>query len=166
MEHCNVPSSTPASLPQSHEHNVLSHHALCSFAVTWMNRPTVAAGCPPGLEYLASIDQLVVKQQIELMECKPTALFVQMKVELIEMPYISCQVITYSDSHVWWESSASYYILFYCSIWCNVVHINEVDSFVSLAYFVAMASEMGLMAPPPDILLLWFCSDHFLGMFQ
>ena len=26
------------------------------------------AGCPPGLEYLTAIDQLIVKQQIELLE--------------------------------------------------------------------------------------------------
>ena len=25
-------------------------------------------GCPPGLEYLTAIDQLIVKQQIELLE--------------------------------------------------------------------------------------------------
>ncbi|ELT90416.1 hypothetical protein CAPTEDRAFT_193500 [Capitella teleta] len=33
-----------------------------------MARPTVAAGCPPGLEYLSMIDQLVVKQQVDIME--------------------------------------------------------------------------------------------------
>ncbi|ELT93599.1 hypothetical protein CAPTEDRAFT_180693 [Capitella teleta] len=33
-----------------------------------MERPSVAAGCPPGLEYLTQIDQLVVKQQVEIME--------------------------------------------------------------------------------------------------
>ena len=26
------------------------------------------AGCPPGLEYLTAIDELIVKQQIELLE--------------------------------------------------------------------------------------------------
>ncbi|ELT89117.1 hypothetical protein CAPTEDRAFT_223171 [Capitella teleta] len=35
---------------------------------SWMQRPSVAAGCPPGLEYLTLIDQLLVKQQIELAE--------------------------------------------------------------------------------------------------
>lgn len=32
-----------------------------------MQAPTVP-GCPAGLEYLTQIDQLVVKQQIELLE--------------------------------------------------------------------------------------------------
>ena len=34
----------------------------------WMPRPAASSACPPGLEYLASIDQLLIKQQIEMME--------------------------------------------------------------------------------------------------
>lgn len=34
----------------------------------WMARPQGIPGCPPGLEYLCQIDQLLVKQQIELLE--------------------------------------------------------------------------------------------------
>lgn len=34
----------------------------------WMARPEGIPGCPPGLEYLAQIDQLLVKQQVELLE--------------------------------------------------------------------------------------------------
>lgn len=34
-----------------------------------MPAPTVMSGVPPGLEYLAQIDQLLVNQQIELLEC-------------------------------------------------------------------------------------------------
>ena len=34
----------------------------------WMMRPQGIPGCPPGLEYLMQIDQLLVKQQVELLE--------------------------------------------------------------------------------------------------
>ena len=34
----------------------------------WMNMPQVNAVCPPGLEYLTNIDQLLVKQKVELLE--------------------------------------------------------------------------------------------------
>uniref|UniRef100_A0A0L8HNZ1 Phospholipid scramblase n=1 Tax=Octopus bimaculoides TaxID=37653 RepID=A0A0L8HNZ1_OCTBM len=33
----------------------------------WMTRPTVS-NCPPGLEYLTTIDQILVKQQVEILE--------------------------------------------------------------------------------------------------
>ncbi|PAA78368.1 hypothetical protein BOX15_Mlig010393g1 [Macrostomum lignano] len=36
--------------------------------VVWMNRPAPIPGCPPGLEYLTQVDQLLVHQQIELLE--------------------------------------------------------------------------------------------------
>ncbi len=36
----------------------------------WMPIPQAPVGCPPGLEYLAQIDQLLVKQQVELLEGK------------------------------------------------------------------------------------------------
>lgn len=38
--------------------------------VVWMARPETIPGCPAGLEYLTQIDQLLVKQQIELLESK------------------------------------------------------------------------------------------------
>ena len=41
---------------------------ISMFPGQWMNKPESHAGCPPGLEYLTHIDQLVVKQQIELLE--------------------------------------------------------------------------------------------------
>ena len=34
----------------------------------WMQAPPAPANCPPGLEYLTQIDQLLVKQQVELLE--------------------------------------------------------------------------------------------------
>ncbi|XP_021366592.1 phospholipid scramblase 2-like isoform X3 [Mizuhopecten yessoensis] len=36
--------------------------------VQWMSRPEAIPGCPPGLEYLTQIDQLLIKQQIEILE--------------------------------------------------------------------------------------------------
>lgn len=35
---------------------------------SWINIPTAIPDCPPGLEYLAAVDQLLVKQKIELFE--------------------------------------------------------------------------------------------------
>ncbi|XP_013380673.1 phospholipid scramblase 1 [Lingula anatina] len=36
--------------------------------VQWMPQPAVPQGCPPGLEYLSMIDQLLVHQQVEILE--------------------------------------------------------------------------------------------------
>ncbi|XP_031567694.1 phospholipid scramblase 2-like [Actinia tenebrosa] len=36
--------------------------------ITWMPAPQVPANCPPGLEYLTQIDQLLIHQQVELLE--------------------------------------------------------------------------------------------------
>lgn len=39
--------------------------------VIWMPLPSdVPTNCPPGLEYLTQIDQILVNQQIELLECE------------------------------------------------------------------------------------------------
>ena len=34
----------------------------------WMTPPPQITGCPPGLEYLCQVDELLVKQQVELLE--------------------------------------------------------------------------------------------------
>ena len=39
-------------------------------------------GCPPGLEYLSVIDQLIVKQQIELLEGRRSRLFMVFNMSL------------------------------------------------------------------------------------
>ena len=36
--------------------------------IPWMPAPQAPVGCPPGLEYLSQIDQLLVHQQVELLE--------------------------------------------------------------------------------------------------
>ncbi|XP_053167041.1 phospholipid scramblase 1-like [Hemicordylus capensis] len=36
--------------------------------VIWMSVPSVPSQCPPGLEYLSQIDQILIQQQMELME--------------------------------------------------------------------------------------------------
>lgn len=36
--------------------------------INWMQAPPVPENCPPGLEYLTQIDQLLIKQQVELLE--------------------------------------------------------------------------------------------------
>ncbi|CAI8044503.1 Phospholipid scramblase 2 [Geodia barretti] len=38
--------------------------------VQWMAAPQAIQGCPPGLEYLTQVDQLLVHQQVELLEGK------------------------------------------------------------------------------------------------
>ena len=38
--------------------------------------PVAPSNCPPGLEYLAQIDQLLIKQQIEVLESKKLKLII------------------------------------------------------------------------------------------
>lgn len=45
----------------------------------WMQRPQGIPGCPPGLEYLCQIDQLLVKQQVELLEGRLELLFIEQR---------------------------------------------------------------------------------------
>ena len=54
--------------------------------VVWMQRPQLIPGCPPGLEYLTQIDQLLVKQQFEILESLYIAknlLFLFLAIELL-----------------------------------------------------------------------------------
>lgn len=43
-------------------------HENYLFLDGWMNVPLGIPNCPPGLEYLTTIDQLLVKQKVELLE--------------------------------------------------------------------------------------------------
>lgn len=36
--------------------------------IQWMQAPQPPENCPPGLEYLTQVDQLLIKQQVELLE--------------------------------------------------------------------------------------------------
>ncbi|KAJ8048517.1 Phospholipid scramblase 1 [Holothuria leucospilota] len=36
--------------------------------IIWMPQPSTITGCPPGLEYLTQLDQILVHQQVELLE--------------------------------------------------------------------------------------------------
>ena len=38
--------------------------------IQMMAKPATIPGCPPGLEYLTQLDQIIIKQQIELLESK------------------------------------------------------------------------------------------------
>ena len=37
---------------------------------TWMPAPQTIPGCPPGLEYLMTLDQIHVRQKVHMIECK------------------------------------------------------------------------------------------------
>ena len=52
-------------LPEDHDHNPAFTDDNLDAEFSAAPRP---AGCPPGLEYLLQVDQLLVKQQIELVE--------------------------------------------------------------------------------------------------
>lgn len=43
--------------------------------IQWMQAPPAPENCPPGLEYLTQVDQLLIKQQVELLEGRSTCIF-------------------------------------------------------------------------------------------
>lgn len=51
-----------------HDLQPSSDNEFCLLLGGWMNIPQGIPNCPPGLEYLTSIDQLLVKQKVELLE--------------------------------------------------------------------------------------------------
>lgn len=52
-----------------HKHFLVSKILkIFAFSGGWMSIPQGLANCPPGLEYLSMIDQLLVHQKVELLE--------------------------------------------------------------------------------------------------
>ena len=60
--------------PWSDEWTSLFYWILLT-ARQWMEAPQGLSGIPPGLEYMSSLDQLIVKQRIDLLECKEWLLY-------------------------------------------------------------------------------------------
>ncbi|KAB0356508.1 hypothetical protein FD754_000664, partial [Muntiacus muntjak] len=59
-------SPGPAGFPVQHQ--PAASHPGEPTQVSWMPPPLPPANCPPGLEYLTQIDQLLIHQQMELLE--------------------------------------------------------------------------------------------------
>ena len=54
--------------PQQQQQQAIQMQPTGSSDVQWMQKPQMISGVPPGLEYLAQLDQVVVKQIKELLE--------------------------------------------------------------------------------------------------
>ena len=62
--------------------------------VQWMQRPQTVQNCPPGLEYLTQVDQLLVHQQVELLEGNlffVECFFTEQRVHKLNYPIINRQ---------------------------------------------------------------------------
>ena len=57
---CNVDTSTPSPVMQQPGHVSLPGQAT--------DPPQLPPGCPPGLQYLTMVDQLIIKQKVEVLE--------------------------------------------------------------------------------------------------
>lgn len=42
------------------------HFDIAMLIVVWMEAPKSVANCPPGLEYLSLLDQLLIEQKVDL----------------------------------------------------------------------------------------------------
>ena len=52
--------------------------------MNWMPAPQAPLGCPPGLEYLTAVDQILVHQLVELVEGKESKFCRRNKVHAIQ----------------------------------------------------------------------------------
>ena len=52
--------------------------------MNWMPAPQAPLGCPPGLEYLTAVDQILVHQLVELVEGKESKFCRHNKVHAIQ----------------------------------------------------------------------------------
>ena len=55
--------------------------------IQWMQKPATSfIGCPPGLEYLAQVNQLLIHQQVEMLESRPVQSYSFVNIDRLTIP--------------------------------------------------------------------------------